>query len=198
MKKQLFALAAGAAMLLGLAACGSTADPSAAVGTQTVVIEGFDWGPAVTKTILALDRAVAADSVRAESFTVNEKRESLDGLPLGIHFTSKSERTVTAAYPCDENGSPVQGASAWIALEMSYAPSTGSPFCYGLMTSVNTYCDPYELTVSLAEGSTLTAEDGTAITGLSVEAAIDLGAALTPQLDGVDLSGSYPSRPPSP
>lgn len=78
-----------------------------------------------------------------------------------------------------------------IALEMAYAPSTGSPFCYGLMTSVNTYCDPYELTVSLTEGSTLTAEDGSKITGLSVKKKIDLSAAIIPQLEGVDLSGSY-------
>lgn len=179
-------------MLLGLPACGAAApDAGTATGTQTVVIEGFDWGPAVTKTILSLDRAVTADSVSVGAFSVAEKRESLDGLPLGIHFSSKNDRTILAAYPCDANGEAVDGASSMIALEMAYAPSTGSPFCYGLMTSVNTYCDPYELTVSLTEGSTLTAEDGSEITGLSVEKKIDLGAALIPQLDRVDLSGSY-------
>lgn len=186
------ALILAAVMLLGLPACGAAApDAGTATGTQTVVIEGFDWGPAVTKTILSLDRAVTADSVSVGAFSVAEKRESLDGLPLGIHFSSKNDRTILAAYPCDANGEAVDGASSMIALEMAYAPSTGSPFCYGLMTSVNTYCDPYELTVSLTEGSTLTAEDGSEITGLSVEKKIDLGAALIPQLDRVDLSGSY-------
>lgn len=195
MKKRLFALCAATIMLLGLTSCntgdGADLDPSVAIGTQTVVIEGFDWGPAVTKTILSLDRTVAADSVQAAAFTVQEKRESLKGLPLGIHFTSKNARTVTAAYPCDENGMPVQEASSRIALELSYGPSTGSPFCYGLLTSVNTYCDPYELTVSLADGTALTAEDGSEITGVSIQADIDLGAAITPQLVDVDLSGSY-------
>lgn len=189
---KLIALMMAVAMLLGLTACGNAApDEGTAVGTQTVVIEGFDWGPAVTKTILSLDRTVDADSVNVESFSVVEKRESLDGLPLGIHFSSKNERTITAAYACDAEGNPVDGESNLIALEMAYAPSTGSPFCYGLMTSVNTYCDPYELTVSLAEGSTLTAGDGSEITGLSVEKEIDLSAALTPQLEGVELDGAY-------
>ena len=42
----------------------SSAEESAALtGTQIIVIEGHDWGPAVTKTILTLDTAVAPDSV---------------------------------------------------------------------------------------------------------------------------------------
>ena len=33
----------------------------------------------------------------AGAFSVIEKRESLNGLPMGIHFSSKNNRTVLAA-----------------------------------------------------------------------------------------------------
>lgn len=162
-----------------------------AEGTQTVVIEGFDWGPAVTKTILELDTEIDADSVSADSFTVSEKRESLNGLPLGIHLTSKENREVTAAYACDATGTEVAGSSQYIALELAYGPSIGSPFCYGLLTSVNTYCNPYELTVKLTKDSTLTSADGTVLPDLAVEAAIDFDNAFVPQLQDIDTSGSF-------
>ena len=184
-------------MLLCLAACGAAEEgpdpnsPDVASGTQMVVVEGFDWGPAVTKTVITLNRTVKADSVKAESFAVVEHKENLTGLPFGLHFTGDSDRTVTAAYVCDAQGNPVEGASNMIALELAYAPSVGSPFCYGLMTSKNTICNPYELKISLAEGCSLTDADGSAITGLAVTKSINLSAAHMPQLEGVDLSGSF-------
>ena len=99
MKRQkLLALFLTLAMVLSLAACGAsggetapTEEPAetpvaetpqpeeepaeepaevAASGTQQAVIEGFDWGPAVTKTILTLDQVVTADSVTPECFAV--------------------------------------------------------------------------------------------------------------------------------
>lgn len=186
-----------AALLLSLTACGGNEEgpdpnsPDVASGTQTVVVEGFDWGPAVTKTVITLNRTVEADSVKAENFTVIEHKENLKGLPFGLHFTGDSDRTVTAAYVCDEQGNPLEGASNMIALELAYAPSVGSPFCYGLMTSKNTICEPYELKISLAEGCSLTDADGSAITGLAVTKTIDLSAAHMPQLEGVNLSGTF-------
>ena len=196
MKRKAWILLFVLLILTMLAACkaGISADPNdpgTATGTQTVVIEGFEWGPAVTKTIVTLNRKVQPDSVQPERFTVSEHKETLKGLPLNIHFVGDSERTVTAAYPCDAAGNRVSEASERIALELAYAPSVGSPFCYGLMTSQNTYCDPYELNVSLAKDSTLTDADGNAVTGLAVSNAVDFDRAVYPQLANVDCSGTY-------
>lgn len=167
-------------------------------GAQSVVIEGFDWGPAVTKTIITLDGAVAADSVTAESFDVLETKESFNWAALGddsldptVHITAEAPRTVTAAYTCDADGNLTSENSNQIALEMSYDPNTGTPYCYDLLTQKNTVCDPYELKVSLTDASTLAAEDGTAITELTVDPAVDLHSAAMPQLAEVDLTGTF-------
>lgn len=187
----------GMALLLSLAACGGREEeldlnsPDVASGSQQVVVEGFDWGPAVTKTVITLNRIVKADSVTAESFAVVENKEKLTGLPFGIHFDGDSDRTITAAYACDAQGDPVDGSSNMIALELAYAPSVGSPFCYGLFTSKNTICDSYELKISLVEGCTLEDADGSIITGLAVTKSVDLSAAHMPQLEGVDLYDTF-------
>lgn len=167
-------------------------------GTQTAVVEGFDWGPAVTKTIITLDQAVTPESVSAESFAVTEGKESFnwaaledDTLDPTVHITAEAPRTVTAAYTCDADGNQVNEASHIIALELYYSPDEGSPYCFDLITYVNTVCDPYGLTVTLTDASTLTAEDGTAITELSVDSNASLSAAKVPQLEGVDLSGTF-------
>ena len=220
MRHMLAALLLVPGLLLGLSACaapesasGQTGDTedaareeagdaaasqAALTGTQNVVIEGFDWGPTVTKTILTLNQAVAADSVTPGSFAVVERKEAFDWAALEDetldpteHTIAEAPRAVTAAYPCDAEGNPVETASDRIALELAYDPNTGSPYCYDVLVGQNTVCNPYELAVTLAEGSALVTEDGTAVSGLSVEAAVDLSGALVPQLEGVDLSGSF-------
>lgn len=176
----------------------STEESAALTGTQIIVIEGHDWGPAVTKTILTLDTAVSPDSVSAESFRVTERKEAFNWAALGDasldptqHITAEAPRTVTAAYACDANGNPVSGASANIALELSFGPDSGSPYCYDVFTGMNAICNPYELTVTLADGGTLKTRDGAVVTALSVNAAADMTSALIPQLADVDLSGSF-------
>ena len=177
----------------------SPAGGASATGTQMVVVEGFDWGPAVTKTIITLNEAVSADSVTAESFAVTESKESFNWAALAPdadvdptqHIVVEAPRTVTAAYTCDEFGDQVSEASDRIALEMFYDPNNGSPYCYDLFTWHNTICNPYELVITLTDSSTLTAEDGTAITEFSVDASVDLYNAIMPQLDAVDLAGSF-------
>jgi len=161
-------------------------------GTQTAVIEGFDWGPAVTKTILTLDQSVVPASVTADSFAVTERKESFDFASQSPeHIVTEATRTVTNAYVCDAQGTPVETASRYIALELNYSPSAGSPYCYDMLTGKNTVCNPYELSISLSDTANLVAEDGSAIPRLNIEKALDLSHALTPQLEGVDFSGAF-------
>lgn len=170
-------------------------------GTQTVVVEGFDWGPAVTKTIITLDTTVAADSVNAASFAVTETKESFNwGALFGaggdptVHVTASTPLTVSKAYTCDANGKQVSTDSNRIALEIKYAPDVASPYCYDVITWHNTVCDPYELAISLTANSTLATKDGDVVKALAVTAAVDLSKAIMPQLEDVDLSGKFTGK----
>lgn len=210
------ALILALAMVLCLSACGTPAEttpsttespvvttqpvalaPVSLTGTQNVVVEGFEWGPAVTKVILTLDQAVSADSVHAEAFAITEVKESFNWayfadptLDPTVHVTSEAPRTVANAYTCDAQGNP-SGDSNTIALELVYNSNEGSPYCYDLLTSKNTVCNPYELHLTLTEQANLVTSNGAAVEGLAVEAGIDLATALYPQLDDVDLTGSF-------
>lgn len=174
---------------------GADASP-AATGTQTVVIIGQDWGPAVTKTILTLNQAVAADSVTTDAFEVQETKTTFNWDVYSDdtaepYILAEAARTVTAAYTCDAEGNQVSDASSNIALELYYSPSEGSPYIYDGFTFMNSLCPTYELAITLTDSSVLAAGDGTLITDLTVDAAVDLTTALVPQLEDVDLTGSY-------
>ena len=167
-------------------------------GSQKAVIVGQDWGPAVAKTIIKLDGKVKADSVSAEDFTVTETKESFNWMALAEgstedptkHIEADTERTVLVAYTCDENGEE-SSDSEYVALELDYNPDMGSPFCYDLFKGNNTICNPYNLTVTLAEGATLTGEAGNEVVSLEVDNVIDFDAAVYPQLANADITGVF-------
>lgn len=168
-----------------------------ATGTQNVVVLGEEWGAVVAKTVVTLDVTVSAASVTPESFLVYEVKEVMDlfassgGGSSEEPATSTSTRRVTAAYTCDAQGNPVEGDSNRICIEMYYDADVGGAFLYNFMAWTNTWLDPYELYLNVTEAASLTTADGTAITGLNVAPGIDLTAAMMPQLEGVDLSGSF-------
>ncbi len=169
-------------------------------GSQKAVVMGDDWGPAVTKTIIHLTGEINGDSVNAEDFSVSETKEQFNFAALAEdsqddptkHITVTADRQVTDAYTCDELGNKIE-ASEFVAVEMNYSPNEGSPFCYDIFTSQNTVCEPYELSVSLNDGQTLTTTEGAEVSKIVVDESIDLSldSALYPQLKNVDLSGVY-------
>lgn len=160
---------------------------SALTGTQTVVMEGFDWGPAITKTIVTFDQPLSPDSVTKEGFCVTEKKEGFAGI-------STAERKVINAYTSDEKGNKVEGASKNVTLELSYDPNTGSPYFFDFAgTMQNRLASPYNLIVSLTGSSALKTEAGEAVEQVAV-GAVDLTEALCPQLEGVDLTGKYTGK----
>lgn len=199
-----------ATMIVSLALCGTSAastvvvpagpgQPEVVTGTQITQIEGYDWGPGVSKTIITLNRAVMPDSVSAEKFSVIENKENYNYAGFAqiadkgaaTHVGTESERTVVNAYTCDENGNRVAGSSSYIALELRCTPSEGAPFCYDVLESQNSWCDYYGLDVSLRGGCSLDALDGASITELRIKSSIDFEQSLFPDLAGVDLSGTF-------
>ena len=162
-------------------------------GTQTAVIEGFDWGPSVTKTVIELDKAVTAGSISAKNFLVSESRQFMNWAIFAPDIATTS-RKVTAAYTSDAKGNKVDSASKYITLELAFDPvNSGNPYFYDAFgTGFNDLDDNYALHVRLAKDSTLTTENGVKVDGLSV-GNVDLSASIRPQLDieGLDLSGKF-------
>ena len=183
------------------AACGTAQKPSGTntlSGTQRAVVEAFDFGPAVTKSIITLDEPIREDSFSEASFTVTEVKESFDWSNFAEHTEAEAPRTVTAAYLSDETGSPTNAAAGNIlTLELYASPEEGGCYCYDMVTWHNTICDPYRLKISLAENldAPLMTEDGKAVNSLSIAEDLDIsaagGIAIYPQLSGFDLSGTF-------
>ena len=88
-----------------------------ATGTQKAYIVPEDWGPAVTKTVIHLDKEITPDSIGDEEdeFTVEETKNIL--LPTWEVGMSNADRHVLKAYTSDENGNKVSKDSHYIALE---------------------------------------------------------------------------------
>lgn len=198
--------------VFGLVGCGTTESsnsdttvdantPVSLTGTQKAVVVGDDWGPAVTTTIIHFNDSIDSSSVSADTFSVSETKESFNYAALmdenfegdpSEHITATSDRTVLDAYTCDENGNKTD-SSEYVALELSYSPDEGNPFCYDVFTWQNTVCSPYELEVTLTDGQSLKNANGAEISDVSIDPAIDLSldGSIYPQLENVDLTGTY-------
>ena len=150
-----------------------------AKGTQNVVVTGDDWGPGVNKTILVLDKEIDADSVAANDFEVTE----------AVNNGTAKARTILDAYVSDAKGNKVETASRYIAIDMRISPVEGNPIVWSMATWTNSWADPYELNVSIAEGRNITA-GAEKITELAIDSVIDVdGADATfPQLSGYSYS----------
>lgn len=164
------------------------ASENTATGTQKAYIEGKDWGPAVTKTVIKLDKIIDADSVSKDDFTVEEEKQATVDWNTGEIGTISDTRDITNAYVSDQSGNKVTENSQYVTIEMYVAPNIGSPFIYSLKTSKNAWCEPYKLNVSLSGQNTLTS-DGEEITSLNVESTIDVkgDGKICPKLDGFKM-----------
>ncbi len=109
---------------------------------QTVT-EVFDWGPAVTKIIINLDRIVPQDSISNDTFKVHVVRTE-NRKDTKILGQSEGDCNVTKAYVSDEDGN-YKTKGKYITLELQVGPdvSLTSPINYDLTTSLNGWvnCD---------------------------------------------------------
>lgn len=102
-------------------------DKHTAAGDYTLVIEGFDWGPAVNKVILSLGDT--ASRVNAQDFVVEAARSSKD-IPINEAWAS-GQRKVVHAYVSNEKGA-IQSNGRFITLVLFVSPNLplGSPIQY--------------------------------------------------------------------
>lgn len=106
---------------------GSSVSCFGSEGQYTLVIEGYDWGPAVNKVILSMDRQLT--SIEGLQFQVLASRmsECQEMKPED----SRGERKVTRAYVSDSEGNPgSQGTYVTLELEVSPNLVLSNPFIY--------------------------------------------------------------------
>lgn len=125
-------------------------------GVQTIVVNGYDWGPSVSSTIIKLDEAI--DGINPNDIGVIESKFAMNWETFEAKVYN-FDREVTNAYLSDDKGNPVEGASQYITVNMTVSPSDGSPFYYDLASGLNSWTDPYDLIVYLKNNATLTAGD---------------------------------------
>jgi len=108
---------------------------SCACGTQQIVVQGYDWGPAVTKIILTMNVLVDSNSINKNSFTV---KTTVEGIKEAV------ERTVSDAYICDASGNKtcaIRGNMIALDMEVVKSDTAGNPFFYNQW--YNEWADPY-------------------------------------------------------
>lgn len=117
-------------------------------GTYKIIVNGFDWGPAVDKVIVTLDSKI--DSIDSKNLIVTETKKWYTNNP-----SENFNRLITNAYLSDNYGNKVSGSSNSFVLELKVSPSEGSPFLYDIPKGLNNWTSPYFLTISLADKQTL-------------------------------------------
>lgn len=124
----------------------SFANTPAASSDYTVVIEGYDWGPAVSKVILSLDAPTSV--VDMKDFTVAVERSS--DCSVVPESQKSGSRTIVFAYISDAKGNRVKEGSN-VTLVLAVAPNLpiGSPIQYSVSGNCrgNRWID-YKLTVT--------------------------------------------------
>lgn len=96
-------------------------------GKYTLVVDGFDWGPGVSKVILAMNQTVS--TVNPEDYTVFAER-STECVEIKGEAAS-GERSVIHAYISDEKGGFMEsGKYVTLVLFVSPRLPLGNPFQY--------------------------------------------------------------------
>ena len=140
-------------------------------GEYKLVIEGFDWGPAVNKVVLNLGESVTAS--KTLEFSVTATRKSTQGEINGENATGV--RNVVYSYVSDENGTRVDnGNFITLVLYVSPTQAIGSPIQYFPRLG-NVWID-YQLNIiNASTGKVWNTESGR----------------LMPLVDEFDLSGKF-------
>ncbi|TDQ18511.1 prolyl oligopeptidase family protein [Algoriphagus boseongensis] len=93
-------------------------NPFAAPGNYKLIVEGFDWGPAVSKVVLSLDQPMA--DANANDFEIYVSRSSsLGELPEAVR---NGKRTVLFTYPSDANGTRM-AEGKFLTLVLAVSPN---------------------------------------------------------------------------
>jgi predicted peptidase len=113
-----------------------------------LVVEGFEWGPSITKTILCFTESVSAASLADDVFTVT---------------AGNTPRTITGVYLSDDTGNRIADAAAnFVTIELKTgfdqekgAIENSSPFTFDLTVFRNVWVPLDIYTIETATGKTI-------------------------------------------
>ena len=155
---------------VSLAACGSKTDDGGeaagggeaaangvVTGTFEMHVQGYDYGAGVDRVTVTLDAPL--DEVAPESFAVSEHKQTTD-------WTDEAFPVIEGDFPRVVTAATIDGNT--LTLELACDPDNGSPFLYSMATGYNTWSDPYQINITLAEGAELTS-GGVAVTELNID-----------------------------
>jgi len=131
-----------------------------ASGTYKIVVNGYDWGPAVDKVIVTLDNKI--NNIDSKSLSVIETKKWYTNNP-----TENFTRTILNTYLSDDKGNKISLPSNSFVVELKVSPNEGSPFLYDIQKGMNEWNKVYYMTISLAKEQTLKASNNS-ITELSI------------------------------
>ena len=100
-----------------------------------IIVEGFDWGPAVTKVVIKL--GLSFDKTRNFDTTLFEVKEYRKNEKDSLI----TKRTITDAYYSDEDGNRIDKKGDYLSIEMKVSPDEGSPMYYDMPSSFNKWFD---------------------------------------------------------
>ena len=153
---------------------GKTNSEKPGSGDYILVVEGFDWGPAVSKVILELDSVLRAVDYR--DFSVFAERSSdCATIPAASKIGS---RIVAYAYISDDKGNRVnQGNYATLVLTVAPNMALSSPFQYSVTGKCrgNSWVD-FKLTVTNTKSNKIWNKQS---------------GRIIPLIDEFDLTGKY-------
>jgi len=97
--------------------------------TYSLVINGYDWGPAVDKIVVNTGAEVSKKKLKAQDFSVAITTQAFSWTSFPPEMkTVTGERKITSIYLCDAQGNPTgDSAGNHIAMEMEVHPE--DPFC---------------------------------------------------------------------
>lgn len=167
--KKIFSLCLAAMMSFSLTACQGKSGSDKITGDYSIHVNGYDWGSGVDEVTVTLSDVI--DEVNKDDFTITETKQATDfASETKDIIIVNNERTINDVYLCDENGERTDKASQYIKFELGVSPSEGGAFLYSAQTGYNTWSDPYELAIQLADGKTLTSA-GTEVTSFTINTA---------------------------
>lgn len=157
-------------MLVFAAACSNKGGLEPLKGTYKIYIDNYDWGCSTSKAIISLNEPL--DNVSVDDFKVVETKQAAD-MSKALEFPIievEAERKIEKAYLSDQEGNQVDEASKYITLELYVSPNDGNPLLYDFKTQLNTWSNPYYLTIEKTENAVLTSK-GRAVESLQIDQA---------------------------